>query len=187
MLVNELQHRARNLLTIVRSLADRTMRQGGSVEAFEVRLQALGRAQGLLRQSGSDRVEVGALVRAELAAHGDSGSQRATVSGPQVFSTARQVQNFALALHELATNALKYGALGDGAGHLRVTWEVPARVPPPGAQLAGERRRHWDGSGDATRLRHGAHPGCAGLALGAEVEYVLGADGVRCRIEMPVS
>lgn len=189
-LVNELQHRARNLLAVIRSIAYRTVGRGGSVEAFEVRLQALSRAQGLLSQSGSDQVEVGALVRAELAAHGESGSQRATISGPEVFLTARQVQNFALALHELATNALKYGALRDGAGHLCVTWQVIC-----------DRREHrrlelsWIESGVAietdqvTRRGYGTEliQDALAYALEATVDYALGADGVRCRIEMPVS
>jgi PAS domain S-box-containing protein len=189
-LVNELQHRARNLLGVVASIADSTVRQGGSVEAFEQRLQALSRAQDLLSQAGSDKVEVGALVRAELAAHAESGSRRARVSGPEVHLTARQVQNFALALHELATNAVKYGALRNGAGELLVTWEVV---------LDKRQRRRlalcWVESGVAvepdkvTRRGYGTELIQEALtyALEAKVDYELGKDGVRCRIEMPVS
>ncbi len=193
-LVNELQHRARNLLGVVASIADSTVRQGGSVEAFEVRLQALSRAQDLLSQAGSDKVEVGALVRAELAAHlaahADSGSRRARVSGPEVHLTARQVQNFALALHELATNAVKYGALRDGTGELLVTWEI--------VRDKRQRRRlalSWIESGVAVepdkviRRGYGTELIQEALtyALEAKVDYELGKDGVRCRIEMPVS
>jgi PAS domain S-box-containing protein len=189
-LVNELQHRARNLLGVVASIADSTVRQGGSVEAFEVRLQALSRTQDLLSQAGSDKVEVGALVRAELAAHADSGSRRARVSGPEVHLTTRQVQNFALALHELATNAVKYGALRDGNGELLVTWEV--------VRDKRQRRRlalSWIESGVAvepdkiTRRGYGTELIQEALtyALEAKVDYALGKDGVRCRIEMPVS
>ncbi|MCJ2103330.1 MULTISPECIES: sensor histidine kinase [Methylobacterium] len=189
-LVNELQHRARNLLGVVAAVANRTLGRGGPIEAFEERLQALSRAQGLLSQFGSDTVEVGALVRAELAAHADAGSGRVDVAGPEIHLTARQVQNFALALHELATNAVKYGALRAGCGHLAVTWTVV-----PGCR---ERRRlalSWVESGVAidpgaiTRRGYGTEliQEALAYALQAEVDYALDADGVRCRIELPVS
>ncbi|QGY01564.1 PAS domain-containing protein [Methylobacterium mesophilicum SR1.6/6] len=189
-LINELQHRARNLLAVVRAIAGRTVTRGGSVAAFEVRLQALSRAQALLSQAGSDKVEVGALIRAELAAHADNACERTTVSGPEVHLTAQQVQNFALAVHELTTNAVKYGALQDGTGHLAVTWEVVLD--------RRERRRlalNWVESGVTIRSeaarRHGYGTELIQealvYALEARVDYELSADGVRCRIEMPVT
>ncbi|MEE7446541.1 histidine kinase [Methylobacterium radiotolerans] len=189
-LVNELQHRVRNLLGVVTTVADRTLRQqGGSFEAFEQRLQALSRAQGLLSRNASETVEVGDLVRAELAAH-SAEVQRVHVRGPEVHLTTRQVQNFALAVHELTTNALKYGALKDGSGRLVVTWEV----------VLDRRERRWlalswiesgvtvepgriERRGYGTELIQEA----LAYALEAKVDYVLGEDGVRCRIEMPVS
>jgi PAS domain S-box-containing protein len=189
-LVNELQHRARNLLGVVTAVADRTLKQGGSVTTFEERLQALGQAQGLLSQSGNDTVAVGALIRAELAAHADDASDRIIVAGPEVQLTARQVQNFALAVHELTTNAVKHGALRDGAGQLSVTWDVVLD--------RRERRRlalNWIESGVAVRQDATPRRGygteliqeALAYALRAEVTYVLGDSGVRCRIEMPVS
>lgn len=189
-LVNELQHRARNLLGVVSAMADRTLKQGGPVEAFEDRLKALSRAQGLLSQGGSDTVEIGDLVRAELAAHTGGGRERVTIAGPTVHLTSRQVQNFALALHELTTNAVKYGALRDGSGRLTVTWKIVLDQR--------ERRRlalNWVESGvtvhqDVARRRgYGTEliQEALAYALRAEIDYVLGEDGVRCRIEMPVS
>lgn len=192
-LVNELQHRARNLLGVVTAVAGRTLRQGGSVAAFEERLQALSRAQGLLSQQGSDTVEVGTLVRAELAAHAhahaNDATERVWIAGPEVQLTAPQVQNFALALHELTTNAVKYGALKDGTGRLMVTWEV-----------IRDRRAHrrlalnWAERGvpidptKVTRQGYGTEliQGALAYALEAHVAYELGSDGVRCRIEMPI-
>ncbi len=188
-LVNELQHRARNLLSVVTAVASRTVKQGGSLEAFEERLQALSRVQGLLSQGGSDTVEVGALVRAELAAYVDAATEGVTVSGPKVHLAAGQIQNFALALHELTTNAVKYGALKAQAGRLDVTWDL----------VLDQRRRrqlamNWIESGlsverENTRRGYGSELIREGLAyaLGAEVDYVLGEDGVRCRIVMPVA
>ena len=189
-LVNELQHRARNLLAVVTAIADRTVKRGGSVEAFEERLQALSRAQGLLSQGGSDTVEVGALVRAELAAYANAASDRVGVAGPVIHLTVRQVQNFALAVHELTTNAVKHGALKGDLGRLAVTWEV---VPD-------RRGRHrlaldWVESGvsiepnGVTRRGYGTEliQEALAYALQARVDYTLGPDGVRCRIEMPIS
>ncbi|MEG9529294.1 MAG: sensor histidine kinase, partial [Hyphomicrobiales bacterium] len=189
-LVNELQHRARNLLGVVSAVADRTVKQGGSVEAFEERLQALGRAQALLSQGGNDTVAVGDLVRAELAAYTDEASPAVAIEGPEVRLRARQVQNFALALHELTTNAVKYGALRDGSGRLSVTWDV-AQDPRAGQRLA----LSWIESGvaiprdAAPRRGYGTEliQEALAYALQAEVAYVLASDGVRCRIEMPVS
>lgn len=189
-LVNELQHRSRNLLGVVTAVAGKTLRQGGSVDAFEERMQALSRAQALLSQAGSDMVEVGALVQAELAAHILGGSERVSASGPKVQLTARQVQNFALALHELTTNAVKYGALRDGTGWLAVTWEIIH-------DKLGRRRLalSWIESGvvidpaKATRRGYGTEliQEALSYALGADVDYKLSADGVRCRIEMPIT
>ncbi|URD38174.1 PAS domain-containing protein [Methylobacterium tardum] len=188
--IKELQHRSRNLLGIVSSVAERTLERGKPLATFGDRLQALGRSQGLLSQGGNDTVEVGALVRAELAAHVDDGSRQATISGPEVRLTARQVQNFALALHELTTNAVKYGALKDDSGHLSVTWEI-----------LRDRRKHrrlalnWVESGVTVDPSREPRRGygteliqeALAYALQAKVDYSLGADGVRCRIEMPIS
>ncbi|MGV7031549.1 CheR family methyltransferase [Methylobacterium symbioticum] len=189
-LVKALQHRSRNLLGVVTSLATRTIGQGAPVESFITRLRALSRAQALLSQSGSDTVEVGALVRAELAAHVDSMPARIAVSGPQVHLGSQQVQNFALALHELTTNAVKYGALKSEAGQLTVTWE---RIRQDGRDehLALD----WMESGVAVPPENGARRGygrelierALGYALGGETRFVLGSDGVRCRIELPLA
>jgi PAS domain S-box-containing protein len=189
-LVNELQHRARNLLGVVTAVADRTIKQGGSVQGFEERLQALSRAQGLLSKGGSDTVEVGELVRAELAAYANGASDRVMISGPKVLLNARQVQNFALAVHELTTNAVKHGALKGEAGRLAATWEILVDTR--------ERRRlalSWIESGIAiepekvTRRGYGTEliQEALAYALEAEVDYVLGKDGVCCRIEMPIT
>ncbi|MFC6742107.1 GAF domain-containing protein [Methylobacterium tardum] len=189
-LINELQHRSRNLLGVVTAVAGKTLRQGSTVESFEERLQALSRAQALLSKAGSDTVEVGAMVRAELAAYAQDGSEKVCVGGPEVQLTARQVQNFALALHELTTNAVKYGALKDGTGSLAVTWEV----------LLDRRDRRrlalsWVESGVAikpdkvTRRGYGTEliQEALGYALEADVDYEMSADGVRCRVEMPIN
>jgi PAS domain S-box-containing protein len=188
-LVNELQHRSRNLLGVVTSMANRTVGRGSSAENFLVRLKALSRAQSLLSQGGSDSVAVDALVRAELAAHADNAPDRIVIDGPAVLLTSQQVQNFALALHELTTNAVKYGALKDETGQLSVTWEL----------IRAEGGRHlalnWIETGVAvapetvTRSGYGRELIEQALAysLGGRTQYALEPGGVRCRIELPVA
>ena len=86
-------------------------------------LRALSRARALLSHAGGDTVEVGALIRAEVAAHASGARDRPTIAGPRVSRKARQIQSFALALHELTTDAVESGALTVETGRLDATWE----------------------------------------------------------------
>jgi PAS domain S-box-containing protein len=152
-LVAELQHRSRNLLGVISSIAIKTLGEEGPAADFQARLRALSRAQGLLSQFGSDTAEVGALIRMELEAHTEIRPPKVVVSGPKVHLTAQQVQNFSLAVHELTTNAVKYGALRQGVGQLSVSWTV-------GRDEKGQRRLllDWTESGVDVQLDKGACP-----------------------------
>ena len=192
-LVAELHHRTRNLLAVVQSIALQTLRTSASLEGFgdefESRLQALSRVQGLLARADREAVDLRALVEAELEAHGDGGADpgKVRVEGPPVALPAGFAQTLALALHELATNAVKYGALKQPAGRLVVTWAVEGagrRVliewwegGVPMAEDAPPRRK-----GYGTELIEHALP----YQLGAETRLEFGADGVRCAIVVPV-
>ena len=122
-MVAELQHRTRNLVGVVQAMADRTARGAGSLEEFEAkfrcRLAAMARVQGLLSRLGSeDRIAFDELLATELSAlNGEESDGKIRLEGPRGISLrSSTVQTLALALHELGTNALKYGALGqDGA------------------------------------------------------------------------
>src|SRR5437763_1616821 len=129
MLLAELQHRTRNLLAVVQSVASQTLRKSPSLEAFgpvfEDRLRALSRVQALLARADEGDVELAEVVRSELAAHGEEvAKDRIQVSGPRVVLPATSAQAIGLALHELATNALKYGALAQPKGRLSVVWRI---------------------------------------------------------------
>ena len=124
MLIAELQHRTRNLLGIVQSVAQQTLGKGGSLEAFSIRLSALGRAQGLLGGATDDQIGLGDIVRLELEAVGAPTEGKVVISGPPVSLGFELIQTFGLALHELATNAAKYGALKEESGHLQIDWSV---------------------------------------------------------------
>lgn len=189
-LVSELQHRSRNLLGIVGSLSSRTIGRGGRIEDFEDRLAALSRAQGLLSRFGNDTVELTALVRAELEAHAEIKQPKVFIQGPEVQLTAHQVQTFSLALHELATNAVKYGALKDRTGQLSVTWAVGQEEGGPTTLTLD-----WVESGMSlepekmTRRGYGREliERALTYSLRAETKYALKADGARCLIKLPLN
>ncbi|ONG50677.1 hypothetical protein BKE38_17515 [Pseudoroseomonas deserti] len=212
-LVAELQHRSRNLLAVIRAVAFKTLgrggARGGAVAAFDQRLAALSRAQGLLSRFGSDTVELGALVRAELEAHAELEPPRIDIQGPEVNLSVEQVQTFSLALHELATNAVKYGALRDDLpGQLSVRWQVHEageedRLPPP--RVPGRPSRPvlrwvqlaWREAGIALppAAPAGERPRGYGreliedalpYSLGARTAYALQEGGLCCRIALPL-
>ena len=127
-LIDELLHRTRNLLAVVRNIARQTLGRGGSVDTFSDRLSALGRVQNLVTRAATDAVDLCELITLELDAHGVLGSGQVAVEGPPVALRFGQVQTFALALHELTTNAVKHGALKVPEGRLAIRWHIEARA-----------------------------------------------------------
>lgn len=131
-LLAELQHRSRNLLTIVLSTMRSTSHRKSSLSDFiidfEGRICALSRVQGLLSKTSHEMLDLRELVEAELAAHVPSENSeeynKTIIAGPQVKLCAVTIQTLALALHELTTNAVKYGALSQKAARLSVTWWI---------------------------------------------------------------
>jgi PAS domain S-box-containing protein len=193
-LVGELQHRTRNLMAVVRSIAQRTARGSRSLQDFKVkfgdRMDALARVQALLsRLKEADRVAFDELLRDELRAHQGA---RVTLEGPSdVLLRSSTVQVLAMAIHELATNAMKYGALAQPKGRLTVRW----RLEPPGLDERPRLRVEWTETGvtvpPASETQGGAGRELIERALpyqlDAETAYSLGEDGVRCVIRLPVS
>jgi two-component sensor histidine kinase len=129
-LMAELQHRTRNLLAVVQAIANRTARSSSSLETFraefESRLHALSRVQSLLAGVEDRAVDLHTVVGAELAAHAKESIETGKINfgGPAIALPPAAAQALGLALHELATNAVKYGALAQTTAKLTVTWVV---------------------------------------------------------------
>lgn len=127
LMTRELAHRVKNTLAVVQSIATRSLSDGRNVEeareVFSKRLHALARAHTLLLDSSWSGAPLRELVHAELEAFG----ARAIISGPDVQLSAGTAQTLALILHELATNAVKYGAMSNATGRVSVRWNVVGR------------------------------------------------------------
>ena len=124
-LMHEMNHRLKNLLTVVQSIARMTARTGDMQDfmpRFDARLRALSQNQDLLLSRGMVSVTLGALIRQQIRAFTGGAEGRVTVDGPDLPLRFEAIQPIGLALHELATNATKYGALSVPAGRLSVTW-----------------------------------------------------------------
>jgi PAS domain S-box-containing protein len=126
LLAREVDHRARNALALVQSIVRLTRADTvkSYITAIDGRIAALSRAHTLLAQSRWQGADLARLVEEELAAYRNGDTQKITATGPDVSIEPRTAQTLALALHELFTNAAKYGALSEMAGRLRLTWEL---------------------------------------------------------------
>lgn len=130
-LMGELQHRVKNMLGKVRSMARHTRKRHRNldefIEAFDGRLDALGRTQDLLLTAPSGAVQLREIVVAELAAGGAELGLNFTVDGPAVALSPRDAQAMGMTLHELTTNAAKHGALKAEKGQIDVSWRLDRR------------------------------------------------------------
>ena len=132
LLVNELNHRVKNTLATVQAIAAQTFRGTETDptlrEAFEARLIALSNAHSILTKSNWEGAEIGDVVQRSVEPH--AGPERIQVHGPSIWLSPKAALAIALGMHELATNAAKYGALSNGTGQVAVTWSVDG--PQPG-------------------------------------------------------
>jgi two-component sensor histidine kinase len=124
LLLHELSHRVKNILAVVQSLVTRTLSEGRSIsdarDVLSERLRALGRAHEMLMRTDWKGTLLQDIVEAELAPF----SARVAVQGPRIVVDSGMVQTFALLLHELATNAAKYGSLSAENGTVSIEWLV---------------------------------------------------------------
>jgi PAS domain S-box-containing protein len=188
LLAREVDHRAKNLLGVVQSVVQLT--RGTDLAAFKAavagRIQALARAHSLLAESRWQGVSIEALVREELAPFSRAGGERIRASGPTLRLWPAASQALALVLHELATNAAKYGALSAEAGVLDVSWRLAGSDRGRRLELAWEER---GGPPVAPPSREGfgstVMRSSVGRQLGGEIAFDWAPGGLRCRIILP--
>lgn len=140
LLIHELNHRVKNTLAIVQAIAGQSFRGGPGITAFQDRLQALAAAHNLLTRASWERVLLGELAEQVLA--GACGSDgRITLDGPEVELQPKEAITFAMALHELCTNAVKHGALSASGGRVHLEWRLhgprPARLQVTWSEAGG--------------------------------------------------
>lgn len=185
-LVDELNHRVKNTLASVQSLAAHSLRGGvepGRMrERFEGRLVALSNAHNQLADRRWQDADLRALAEDVLAPY--RADHRVTLEGETVMISAKTAVSLSLVLHELATNAVKYGALSLPAGKLTVSWRRtgPQRLALEWQEADGPPVSPPTHQGFGARFIAGA----IGGELGGRVEHEFAPGGVRCRIEAPL-
>lgn len=188
LLNRELSHRLKNTLAMVQSIATQTLRNASSLQAAQeslaARLVVLGKAHDVLLLGHSETANVLDLVRGTLALHDDTAT-RFRMSGPNLFIGPSAALMLGLVLHELATNATKYGALSSPAGHVDVGWSVT------GDGVDAEFRLEWwerDGPPVVPPSRKGFGSRLIERGIGGgrvAIDYAV--EGVRCTVCVPVA
>ena len=186
LLVGEIKHRIKNTLATVQAIASRSMSTASHAEreAFNARLRALANAHDLLTNENWDRALLHDVVDRALKPFQDNQRERVLISGPgEVCISANAAQLLTMALHELATNAVKYGALCNEAGKVRIEWEELTQ-PRPMARLC------WQESGGPA-VSEPAHKGFGSLLLERVFTGELGVahcefppEGVTCTLDI---
>jgi two-component sensor histidine kinase len=185
LLINELNHRVKNTLTMVQAIASQTFKgvDTGARADFEQRLLTLSNVHSLLTDESWDGAELHAVIRASLRPHLGGARERLSYLGPDLRLRPKGAVALSMALHELGTNALKYGALSAESGSVSLTWTADN----------GRFRLHWQ-ERDGPKVSPPSHTGFGsrmierGLSaeLQGEVRIDFRADGVVCTIDAPL-
>ena len=185
LLVHEVDHRANNLMSVIQGVV--ALSHAGSAaelkQVIEGRLHALAKAHKLMSEARWRGADLDRLVSEELTPFGLGSSQRITVQGDNIALNTAAAQGMALALHELATNAVKYGALSSADGELRVAWTREGGVlklswdEAGGPPVAKPSRR-----GTGLKVLERAFEG----GVGGRTLLNWAPDGLRCVLEVPL-
>jgi PAS domain S-box-containing protein len=192
LLINELNHRVKNTLATVQSIATQTLRNVLTADQarrdIEARLIALSRAHDVLTRENWEGASLREIAAQALAPYRSAGEARLLVAGPDVRLSPRMALALAMAFQELATNAVKYGALSNETGRVRIAWRIGRGE---GGRLALSLR--WEESGGPpvqapARRGFGSRLIEQGLArdLDGTVSIGFEPEGVVCTIEAPL-
>jgi two-component system CheB/CheR fusion protein len=190
-LLAELQHRVRNTLAVVKSIARRTAQSTDTADEMADhlagRLDAFARVQSAVARNPNVGIDLASLLADEMLAHAVHEGDTLVMKGPTVLLKARAAESISLAIHELTTNAVKHGALRDKDGKIAVKWRVSGSD--------GEKRLvfEWTEQAPNNHVSHGPRDGF-GMELlaqilphdlGAKTDLDFRAHGVRFNLELP--
>ena len=192
LLLRELTHRSKNLLAVIQAMARQTARHTGSIDTFlaqfSARLQALAASHDLLVRESWYGASLGELIRSQLGGYLDRSNDQVSIEGPAIAIKPEAAQNLGLALHELAVNAAKFGALSVPGGRVSITWSRLDNADGNAVELDWRERlgpkvklRRKKGFGSMVIERNLAR------ALDAEVNMDFDPDGLHCHIVIPGS
>jgi len=190
LLLRELTHRCKNLLAVIHAIARQTALRTHSVddflEHFSARLVAIGRSHDLLIADNWHGASLRMLIEQQLGAHADRIGDGIAIEGQYVMLKPEAVQNLGLALHELATNAQKYGSLSDPGGQVRIDWQF--------CEEASKLKLTWQEKGgppvsppERSGFGRAMIETVVGKALEGVVRLSFPPKGVRCEIVIPAS
>ena len=188
LLMRELTHRSKNLLAVIQAMARQTARHAGSIDGFlnqfSARLQALAASHDLLVRESWHGASLHEIIQAQLAGYTGAGEGQLEIAGEPVALKPEAAQNLGLALHELAINAAKFGALSVPGGRVSIDWSLRDRAidlnwrEHNGPKVKARRKK---GFGSMVIERNLVR------ALDATVEMTFDPDGVRCHVVIPAS
>lgn len=192
LLMRELTHRSKNLLAVIQAMARQTARHSENVqefiERFGARLHALAGSHDLLVQESWQRASISELISSQLGHYSDLVGTQIIVHGPKVYMNPDAAQNLGMALHEMATNAVKYGALSVPTGQVSINWDWKGRNADRVLRLT------WKEKGGPTVTP----PTSRGFgsqviernltrALGAEVKLDYAPQGFKAEMDLPAA
>ena len=187
-LTRELNHRVKNTLANVLSIVSLTRRRSTDLDDFAesltARVRALSATHDLLSQSNWSHAPIAEVIRSELAPYMQGGEKHVEMTGPDISLAPNEALSLGLAIHELATNAAKYGALSNLDGRIHITWNL---LTPELAEV------HWRESGGPavtppTKRGFGRDliEKIVAGELKSEVDLKFHSDGVECDLRVPV-
>ena len=188
LLMRELTHRSKNLLAVIQAMARQTAKHTGSIQAFlerfSARVQALARSHDILVQESWHGASLKELVRSQLALYLDREPDQVSIEGPDVRLKPEAAQSLGLALHELAANAAKHGALSLSGGRVAINWQP--LLDGAGIELVWRESRGPKVTAPSQRgfgsmvIEHNL-----ARALDAEVNLDFATEGLTCTVAVP--
>jgi len=198
LLMREITHRSKNLLAVIQAMARQSRIGSRTVQEFEsrfsARLQALAASHDLLVQRNWHGVAISDMVRSQLGHLVDQRANRIDIKGPYVFVAPEAAQNIGMALHELSTNATKYGALSVPKGRVEVCWSLERSHDGNGAEGARDLKITWtELEGPAVEpptykgFGHVVMEHVAARALNGKSDLDFSPEGVRWSLVVPAN